>query len=233
MKLGALFSGGKDSTYAIYVAKQRGHTLECLISMMPYSLESYLFHYPNISWTKLQAEAMCIPIINTNLTRGNKEIQDLVRTIKFAKEHYDIEGIIAGGLASVYQKERFEAASAKEGLTYISPFWLEDPEKYINAILRDGFTVMVVGVAAEGLDKSWLGRIINEDIVDKIKELNRKFNVHVAFEGGEAETFVLDCPLFSRKIEIIDMRKHWYGDHGFLEIKKAKLVSKNFNFQKS
>ncbi len=222
-----MFSGGKDSTYAAYTAKQRGHNLGCLITMLPENSESYLFHYPNIRWTKLQAQAMGVPLVKTKLeTVGESEVHDLARAIKTAKEQHDIEGVVSGGLASRYQKKRFESVCTEAGLKHFSPFWLEDPETYMRGIISSGFTVMVVGVAAEGLNKTWLGRIISEDMIDELKELNRRLNIHMAFEGGEAETFVLDCPLFTRRIEVLGVEKRWYRDHGYLEFTDARLVRK-------
>ena len=61
MKLGSLFSGGKDSTYAIYMAQKQGHEVTCLLSIFTKSEESHLLHYPNMQWTKLQSESMKIP----------------------------------------------------------------------------------------------------------------------------------------------------------------------------
>ena len=61
MKLASLFSGGKDSTYAIYLAQKQGHEIKCLVSIFTNSDESHLLHHPNMSWTKLQSESMNIP----------------------------------------------------------------------------------------------------------------------------------------------------------------------------
>ena len=61
MKLASLFSGGKDSVYAIYLAQKQGHDVVCLLSVIPKSDESHLLHHPNIQWTKLQSKSMNIP----------------------------------------------------------------------------------------------------------------------------------------------------------------------------
>ena len=54
MRLAAFFSGGKDSTFAIYSAKKHGHTVEVLLTLFPKSDESHLLHYPNtVSYTHL------------------------------------------------------------------------------------------------------------------------------------------------------------------------------------
>ena len=67
MKLAALFSGGKDSTYSIYKAKQMGHDVKCLITIFPKSANSHLLHFPNIELTKLQSETLKIPQIYSTL----------------------------------------------------------------------------------------------------------------------------------------------------------------------
>ncbi len=234
MKVGILYSGGKDSTYAAYIAKKRGHELSCLITMMPESSDSYLFHYPNIAWTDLQSKAIGVPLVKTKLkTVGESEVSELAKAIKKAKEKHFFEGVVTGGLASVYQKERIEAVCNDAGLKTISPSWMMDPEKYMMNIIKSGFEVMIVGVAAEGLDINWLGRIINEDMIDELKKLNRRFEININFEGGEAETYTLDSPLFNKRIEVQETKKHWFDHYGFLEIKAARLVDKPLNAQKS
>jgi predicted ATP pyrophosphatase (TIGR00289 family) len=106
-------------------------------------------------------------------------------------------------------------------------------EDYMMNIVQEGFKVMIVGVAAEGLDKSWLGRIITTDTIKELKNLNNRFGINIAFEGGEAETFTLDCPLFNQRIEVQKIKTHWFNYYGFLEIKNARLIDKTFNAQKS
>ena len=93
-------------------------------------------------------------------------------------------------------------------------------------IISLGFEVIVTAVAAEGLDKSWLGREIDQNMLDDLEELNRRYGVHLAFEGGEAETFVLDGPIFKKRIRILEFEKKWFDDSGVLEIRDAILVDK-------
>jgi len=94
-------------------------------------------------------------------------------------------------------------------------------------ILDLGFEVIVTAVAAEGFDSSWLGRRIDQRMLTELKNLNREHGVHLAFEGGEAETFVLDGPIFKRRIKILDAEKRWFQDSGVLEIRDAILVDKD------
>lgn len=224
MRVAVLFSGGKDSTFALYKALLKGHEVKCLVSIVPESRESYMFHYPNIRLTALQAEAMEIPII-TGSTAGEKEreLKDLEAALKGVE---DIEGVVVGALASRYQRERVEAVCSRLGLEMISPLWDENPEKLWNELLATGFKVMITAVAADGLGKEWLGRVVDKKALGELKKLSEKHKFHLMGEGGEMETLVLDCPLFRRKLEILEAEKIWEQDSGYYLVKNAKLVEK-------
>jgi ABC transporter with metal-binding/Fe-S-binding domain ATP-binding protein len=223
-----LFSGGKDSTYAAYLAKERGDELECLITLSPKRSDSYMFHYPNIRWTSLQAEAMHIPQVTVE-TKGVKEeeLADLSKAVEAAKRGYSIEGVYTGALASVYQKSRVARICDELGVKAVSPLWHIDQVAHLTNIVANHFEVIMTGVAALGLDESWLGRTLDKDTIDDLARLHAKYGVNPGLEGGEGETFVLDCPIFDRRVEVVSSRKHWEGDAGYLEILDARLVAKN------
>lgn len=116
MKVGILFSGGKDSTYAAYLARET-QSVSCLITLNPSREDSYMFHFPNLRWTSLQARTMQIPQIVVP-TEGEKEVelQDLSKALLMARDEYSVEGVYSGALASVYQKSRVERVCAELGL---------------------------------------------------------------------------------------------------------------------
>jgi predicted ATP pyrophosphatase (TIGR00289 family) len=228
MKIAALISGGKDSIYAIYKAKQQRHDIVCLIAMESENPESYMFHIPNIHLTKLIAEAMNLPIIYSR-THGKKELEleDLKKTIKQVKEQYKVEGIVTGALASKYQKERIDKICTELGLTSIAPLWHINPEQYMNELIDEKFEVLIVGVASHGLTKDWLMKTINKESVEKLKQIKEKTDFNLAFEGGEAETLVLDCPLYKQKLEVTNYKLHWDNStNSGHAIINAKLVTK-------
>lgn len=226
MRVGALFSGGKDSTYAAYQASTN-HQLSCLITIFPPNDMSYMFHFPNLKWTNLQAEAMGVPqVVEATTGVKEEELVDLQRAIETAKSNYELDAVYTGALASLYQKTRVEKVCAGLKLRCVSPLWHVDPEIHWRNLLRDGFVVMVSSVSALGLDEAWLGRVMDVPAVKQLVELGAKYRFHIGFEGGEGETFVLDCPLFSKKIEILRSKKQWKGDSGFLEIADARLADK-------
>ena len=71
MKVASLFSGGKDSAFALWWAQMQGWDVAELVTVLPDSSESWMFHYPATEWTKLQAEAMKHSI-NRDQNRGSE-----------------------------------------------------------------------------------------------------------------------------------------------------------------
>lgn len=203
MKLGVLFSGGKDSTYAAWLAKKEGHELACLITLQSKNPDSYMFHTPSISKTKKQAEVMNIPLL-TGETEGikEKELKDLENMLKKAKTKYKIQGIITGALHSNYQASRIQKICNKLKLTCINPLWHKDEFQYLKDLIKNKFKVIITGVSAYPLSASWLGRVLNEQFIKDVAVINEKYKIHVAGEGGEFESFVLDCPLFKRPLKV-------------------------------
>ena len=198
-----LFSGGKDSTMAAYLAKKKGYELACLITILSQNPESYMFHTPSIQKTKEQAKVMNIPLI-VDKTKGEKEkeLKDLERAIKTAKKKYKIDCIATGALRSEYQASRIQKICDKLKLECFNPLWHKDEHKYLKELIKRKFKVIVIGVAAYPLNGSWLGRKIDNEFIEDVKELHEKYKIHAAGEGGEFETFVLDCPLFERPLKV-------------------------------
>jgi len=219
MKLGVLFSGGKDSTMATYLAKKKGYEISCLISIFSQNKESYMFHIPSISKTKQQAERMGIPII-IQKTKGEKEseLKDLEKAIKKAKKDFKIQGVITGAVESVYQSSRIQKICNKLDLECFNPLWQKPQFEILEDLLKNKFRVIVTGVFAYPLTKSWLGKKVDRSFINEMKRLNKKFKISPAGEGGEYETFVLDCRLFKKPLKIIDSKTFGRGYSWRMEV---------------
>jgi len=227
MKVAVLFSGGKDSTYAMHRAMEQGREIVCLVSLRSKNPDSYMFHVPNIDMVKEQSKAIGIPILFRS-TEGikEKELKDLRNVLLEAKKKYNIEGVVSGAVASEYQRYRVETVCADLGLKSIAPLWHLDPKRYMTDFINDGFKALIVSVAADGFSKDWLGKPINLETLEDLQKLHDKFGIHIGGEGGEIETFVTDGPIFKKKIEIEDAEKVWNHDAGVYVIKKFKLAKK-------
>ena len=228
MKLACLFSGGKDSTYAIHLAKKQGHDVVCLLTIFTKSEESHLLHHPNLKWTKLQSESMKIPqlTIISNSDETDDELIVMEKLLQNAKEQFQIDGLVHGGIKSKFQKEKFESLCLKLNLVSIAPLWGTDPNDYMNELLDSNFYFMMITVSSDGLDKQWLGKLISKSDIAILNNLSNKFGFNLNFEGGESETFVINCPLFSTPIKINEFTKNWDGYRGRFEIVDAEL---NYN----
>jgi predicted ATP pyrophosphatase (TIGR00289 family) len=226
MKAAVLFSGGKDSTMATYKAMKNGWDVEYLVSMISGNPESYMFHTSNIHLTELAAEAMDIPLIRAS-TPGikEKELTDL-KTVLIDLKCKGVDAIFSGALASTYQKSRIDKICQELSLKSVAPLWHVDPYTYMKEIIELQFETILVSVSAEGLDKSCLGKRLDRQLLDKLLTLHEKHGIHLAFEGGEAETLVLDSPMFKKRIKIQEIEKIWQVDSGYINIKKAVLEDK-------
>lgn len=226
LRLGAMVSSGKDSIFAMYSMLKKGYEIACIITIKSANPESFMFHTPGVEMVQLQAKAIGLPLI-VQKTAGMKEteLKDLKAALERAKQLYKIEGIVTGAIFSMYQKRRFEKIAKALSLKVFSPLWHMDQEAEMRAIIKEGFRFIITKIAAHGLDKSWLGKVITEKDVDRLVELSKRFGINIAFEGGEAETLVVDGPIFKKKIKIVEAEiKEESECVAELIIKKAELV---------
>jgi diphthine-ammonia ligase len=229
LNVGCLFSGGKDSTFSLYLAIERGLKIKCLITIIPTSEESYLFHYPNIWITQIQSQALQIPIISKKIESSSsidEEYKELDKLIEKAKDEFQINGIVHGGISSNFQKSRYNTICQKHNLQLISPLWQIDQYEYMNKLLDHNFLIQIIGVSAMGLDINWLGMNLNHANLQDLILLSKKYKFNISFEGGEAETLVLDCPIFRKRLDIIKSKTKWDGQRGIVEISDILLLDK-------
>jgi asparagine synthase (glutamine-hydrolysing) len=225
IKLGCLFSSGKDSAHALWIMLREGYPVECLIALKSRNPASYMFHTPAIEMVEKQAEAIGLPLVLKE-TKGEKEkeLEDLKDALREAKEEYRIKGVITGALWSNYQKERIQRVSLSENLKVFSPLWHINQETVMRLVVNN-FEVIFTSISAYGLDKSWLGRRIEEEDVDRLVARDKKIGLNVAGEGGEFESLVLDGPMFKKKLVILNSEIDEEDEN------RARLVIKEVKFE--
>lgn len=227
MKLASLVSGGKDSLYATYLSMKEGHEIKYLITISPRRQDSWMFHHPCIKLTKLQAKALGIKqIFRETEGEKEKELEDLKKVLMSVKD--EIDGVVSGAIASTYQKEKIEKICQELKLKSLNPLWRRDPEELWQEEIQSGFEIIVTSVATFGLDKNWLGKQIDIPTLTKLKQVSKKYRFHLSGEGGDFETLVISCPLFKKKIRILDFNPVWDNNtnSGYLEVVEAKLIPK-------
>jgi len=204
MKLAVLFSGGKDSTLAAFIAKKEGYDLGCLVSISSKNKESFMFHVPSIDKVVRQAEVMGIPLIlKESSGKKEAELKDLKIALVDAIDRFGIEGVVTGAIGSVYQATRVQKICGELGLECFNPLWQKDQIELLRDLIKEKFSVIIVGVAAYPLGQDFLGKKIDAGFIEEMVRLRNEFDINPAGEGGEFESFVLDCPLFSRGLDVI------------------------------
>jgi diphthine-ammonia ligase len=219
MKIAALFSGGKDSNYALFCAQHFAWDVTHLVTVFSTSGESYMYHVPAIGLTRLAAESIGIPLVEV-VTPPEPEIE--LVPLKDTLRGLDIDGIVSGALASEYQRRRLDQICQDIGIKSFAPLWHKEPRSYMREMVEQGFEIMITGCSAEGLDASWLGRSLDLDALDRLDRLNSKYGLHVAGEGGEYETFITFGPHMKKHVRV-DYDKEWKRDSGSILVKKAWL----------
>lgn len=228
MKLLGLFSGGKDSTFALSEARKLGHEISCLVTICPFDDSSMLFHYPNCKLATYLGEALGIPclVFNSKSKTKEEETQDLESTIVRATSQYQVDGLVHGAIYSRYQKQVIEKICEKLNIQEISPIWNVNESNYLDRLIEEKFEIRIVAVAAMGLDDSWLGVRLDSRSLQRLKLIAGKYRINLTFEGGDAETLVVDCPMYRKKLEIRRATTKWDGQRGIFEIQDAALVEK-------
>lgn len=223
MRLAALFSGGKDSTYAAHLASLMGHDVVYLVTMLPARDDSWMFHTVNIGLAPLIAQAMGIESVVVD-TSGEKEeeLQDL----KPAIAGLNVDGLVTGAIASSYQRSRIDDICSELEIEHVAPLWGRKSSELVREMIANGMTIIVTAVAAMGLNEKWLGRTLDVGALEELKSLNERYGIDVCGEGGEMETLVQDAPWFMSRLEILSASREWDGVRGSLHVEEAHLIQK-------
>ncbi|MCX6665036.1 MAG: TIGR00289 family protein [Euryarchaeota archaeon] len=224
MKVAALFSGGKDSVFAVYVAKQYGWDVSNLVSLFSDNKESWMFHSINIHLVPLLAQALDTPLVQC-VTKGEKE-QEL-NDLKKILSSLDVDGVISGAVSSEYQRTRIERICYELGMKSFTPLWHKNPEVLLRNQINAGFNIKMVGVFAQGFDESWLGRTLDIQTLKELVMLQKRYKINIVGEGGEYETLVVDGPMFSKTLVLDAVVREWSRDNGVLQVKNAHLEKKD------
>ncbi|MGB9958054.1 diphthine--ammonia ligase [Haloferax prahovense] len=229
----SLFSGGKDSSWALYRALEEGLNVTRLLTVHP-SDDSYMYHVPATDLAALAAESTGIELVEVHPgdleatdaddsgAQGDAELEPLEAALSDLQSEMDLAGVTAGAIESEFQTNRIQAMCDRLDIDLFAPLWQENPRELGDAMLEAGFEITIIQVAAHGLDESWLGRTLDADALDELEALNEQYGVHILGEGGEFETLVTDGPHMDRPIEL-EYETEWEGTHGRLRITDAYL----------
>ncbi|KPI92630.1 ATP-binding domain-containing protein 4 [Papilio xuthus] len=217
MRTVALISGGKDSCYNMLQCVGAGHTIVALANLQPQNkdeLDSYMYQTVGHQGIDLYAEAMGLPLYREVISgvavdqgkyynpTENDEVEDLYRLLKRIMDDLDIEAVSCGAILSDYQRVRVENVCQRLGLVCLAYLWRRNQKELLQEMIASGIEAIIIKVAALGLDpKVHLGMTLS-DIQPHLLVMQEKYGLNVCGEGGEYETFTLDCPLFRKRLVI-------------------------------
>ena len=220
----ALVSGGKDSIFSASLADAQGWPVDELVVLHPSDPDSFLFHTPNLDLVALQGKAWgkevrAVPI------EGSDEAQE-VEALRGALQG-DHSAVVAGAIASSYQWSRLARLTQELRRPLYTPLWGKEAGRVVRAEIGAGLDIRIVQVAAEPLGPSLLGRRLDLGLLAELEALsaNRR-SVHVAGEGGEFETLVVDAPFFAQRLVLDTTRIVERGLAARLDVTAAHLEDK-------
>ncbi|XP_053237490.1 diphthine--ammonia ligase isoform X4 [Podarcis raffonei] len=250
MKVVALISGGKDSCYNMMHCVAAGHQIVALANLRPAEnkegtdeLDSYMYQTVGHHAIELYAEAMGLPLYRrtikgTSVETGKvytrcegDEVEDLYKLLKLVKDEEGVEGVSVGAILSDYQRVRVEDVCKRLTLQPLAYLWRQNQETLLKEMISSNLQAIIIKVAAFGLDPDkHLGKTLDE-MEPYLLELSKKYGVHICGEGGEYETFTLDCPLFKKKIvvdvsEVVVHSADAFAPVAYLRLLKLHLEDK-------
>ncbi|XP_052270870.1 uncharacterized protein LOC127871748 isoform X2 [Dreissena polymorpha] len=224
-----------------------GHEIVALANLKPVEkdeIDSYMYQSVGHNAIDLYAEAMGLPLYRREILGSSKvtgrdyhptsddEVEDLYELLKTVKSQLPVEGVAVGAILSNYQRVRVENVCQRLELTPLAFLWRRDQEELLDEMIRCKLKAILIKVAAMGLyPKKHLGKSL-EDMQEYLQKKHAEFDLNVCGEGGEYESFTLDCPLFTKKIVLDEVETVMHSDDafapvGYLNIKRAHLQDKD------
>jgi uncharacterized protein (TIGR00290 family) len=222
VKIAASWSGGKDSAFALYLAKQQGHEVVNILTMM--SEEKSVFHLIRSALIDAQADAMGLSLIKKQTV--NETYENDFKEVLTELKAKGVEGLVTGDICEIAGHEVgwLNRICCEIGLKPIRPLWMGDTKQIFLDYMIAGFKAIVVRTNLNKLCVDWLGRVLDQSFYDEILKLD---NIDPCGERGEYHTVVLDGPYFKKTIELVETQKHKFDNNsGYLEIKDFVVNNK-------
>ena len=196
MKAAALFSGGKDSLYALHLVEKQGVTVDHLVSLIP-CLPWPSPHAENIESLKVLAESMGKRLTIVDFQREGAFVEAL--------KSLEVDALVAGDIHVEAHLAGLEDVCGKVGLELLEPIYGRDTSELFHEIFGLGFKALITGVNLKYLGEEWLSFVISEETGAEF--LSKIGSVDPLGENGEFHTLVLECPLYSKPFKVKSVEK--------------------------
>ncbi|NWF92568.1 MAG: diphthine--ammonia ligase [Syntrophaceae bacterium] len=223
MKVISSWSGGKDSCLACYQAMTRNHRVEYLLNFISREYKRCCFHGIEAELLDLQARLIGIPLIQKEVGPDMEEYEREFKEGVSQLKPSGIEGMVFGDVYLNEHKTWVERVCKELAIQPIEPLWGKPPDEVVEDFINLGFKAIVVSCKAELLGKEFIGRSVDKDF---LRDLSRR-HICPCGENGEFHTFVLDGPIFRKRIEITKGRtilREGFWRHWFLDIQEYRTI---------
>ncbi len=217
------WSGGKDCSLACHRAIKSGLNVRYLASMITEGVERLWPHHLTPEVLSLQAEAMDIPLILKRTTAESyaEKYRQMLRAFRKGGISGGVFGdvSIGNGLADRH-KQWVDDVCLPEGITPHRPLWGEGREDLITDLIESGFEAIIIMADAK-LGRDFLGRKLDWDL---LQELKQRYELSPTGEIGYYHTFVIDGPMFKKRLQILGAEKVFTNGFWFLDITKGRCL---------
>ena len=213
------YSGGKDSTLALYHAMQIGKAIGLIVMLEEQGLRSRS-HAMSMEIIQAQANALGLPIITTSSSWNDYETEFLKLLADAKQQGADV--LVTGDLDMPEHGCWHDRITQQAGLKLCMPLWERPHREVIEEFIQLGFKTMIVTVNLDlGMKVDDLGKILT---LDYIQELENR-GIDPCGEGGEFHSTVIDGPLFTAPIAVRKGDILYHENYAFLAL---ELESNSF-----
>ncbi|MGL5677434.1 MAG: diphthine--ammonia ligase [Cellulosilyticaceae bacterium] len=211
-KFVASYSGGKDSSLALYKAMQEGE-LVGIISMMEEEGKRSRSHGLSQRLLQAQAEAIGTTLhIGCASWEGYEEV--FVGLLKDAKAK-GAEVLVTGDIDVPTHECWHERVTDSVGLGLGMPLWEMGHREVVDRFVELGFVTKIVTINLnKGMKEEDLGRVLTKAYIEELEARG----VDPCGEAGEFHTTVIDGPLFKTPISIQEGAVTRRGEYMYLEL---------------
>jgi len=218
------WTGGKDSSLALYETERSGYRIDCLVTFAP-SHERFLAH--PLAFMRLQAQALGLPhrviTVEKPFERGYEN------AISSLKQERGIDALVTGDIGEIagHPTNWMVDRSARCGIDLLRPLWHRNRLELLNRLLSLRFRIVFSCVKRTWFTEDWLGLELSRDLIERLCELSERTGLDICGEQGEYHTLVLDGPRFKKSIRMISYSKHQDDSTLYISPEDLQLTDKN------
>lgn len=220
-----LWTGGNDSSMALYEADQNGYCVRCLVTFAPPE-PNFLAH--PLAFIKMQAQALALPHYVLPISAPFEKSYET--SLCRLRDEMGISLVVTGDIAAVNGNPNWiRERSRPVGMSVHTPLWGRDRNTLLRQLLDRGFKARFSCVDTRWLDESWIGRELNDLALAELRVIGERTGLDLCGEEGEYHTLVIDGPQFTRAIDICSYAKRVADSLAYMKIHELEFIDHAVN----